>query len=332
MTYDFWHLALAGEEVGGPKLPVNDGECHEGFWRKRTAQAGPFVPVATWEQDGQMVALVNGKPADPAEIWTYICRHPVSEEHYHERLEKGRWWDEDEAVVASRGNLTHDASTNNPPATPLEDLTDQIETALKGVDAYAKIVSDEEASKAQSLRSRLLDLSGDAEKKRVKEKQPHLDAGRAVDDAWNPLVRTAKAGADKLRAAMSAYETEQKRLRDAAEAKAAAEKAAREKAAADALKAAQAAGEPAPAVTPPPEPEPVPEPPKAASMQIRGGSGRAASKQMVKIATVVDIDKAFQSLKTHPELVALISTLAQRAVKAGFPVDGVSVEEKVDVR
>jgi len=177
----------------------------------------------------------------------------------------------------------------------------------------------------------LNELSGEADTIREREKAPHLEAGRKVDAIWQPLVKSAKAGADRIREAMSAYITardkriaeEQRLAREAAE-----------KAAADAAKAAQKAakkGQPAPA-PPPPVPEPAPMAPQAT--KVGGGYGRAAAIVEKKVVTVVDQDAAYQSLKNHPELVTLIHLLAQRAVAAGKgdQVQGINIEIVKDVR
>ena len=62
-------------------------------------------------------------------------------------------------------------------------------------------------TRAQSLRSRLLDLSREADRKREEEKRPHLEAGKAVDQKWMSVVRMAKDAADGIRRAMEAWET-----------------------------------------------------------------------------------------------------------------------------
>jgi bacterioferritin (cytochrome b1) len=319
--YGWWQRALAGEKVGGPTLLVHDGDAQPGFWRRRESRGGPFRPVAIWEEDGKLVALDDGREADPAELWSFICRFAVSEEFYRQRVETGKWPDEDNAVAASL--VPPPAGHNKPPTDPLEVLRESIDTALKGVEDYSKVTSDEAAAKAQSLRSRLLELSGTAEKEREQRKRPHFEAGKAVDEAWQPLVKMAKAGADAIRAAISAFETAQDKARKAAEAE-------RQRLVQEAEKArleAEAAGKPAPipVQAPPPPVEPV-------KPQIRGAYGKAASKTVIKVAKVVDYDKAYLSLRTHPELKALIDQLAQRAVKAGVTVDGVEVEDQIDVR
>ena len=97
---------------------------------------------------------------------------------------------------------------NRPSFSVADVLRDQIDAAKAGVGTYAKISDDETAGKAQSLRSRLNELSGEADKKREALKRPHLEAGKAIDKEWQPLVKSAKEAADGIRSALSAYETD----------------------------------------------------------------------------------------------------------------------------
>jgi hypothetical protein len=311
-NYDYWTNALAGK-FG----PVHDSDPQPGFYRKRVSRGGVFLPVAIWEHEGQMIALVDGKQADADEIWTYVCQHPISEQHYHARMETGRWHDESEAVAASLAPPP--AGHNNPPQDEAEILKDQIDAASIGADGFAEITDDGEAAKAQSLRSRLLELSGNADKKREAEKKPHLEAGKAIDAKWQPLVKAAKAAADKIRDALSAHET--RKARAAAEAQRKAEEEARK--AAEVAAAKSPKDTPAP-VAPPPPAAPAPEPVTA----IRGAYGRAAAVKIVKVCTITDQDAAYGYLKADKELAALISKLAQRAVDAGYTVPGTEVTEQ----
>ena len=312
--YSFWRRALAGEKVGSKALPVHDGDAQSGFYRTRGSKNGIFLPVAIWQANGTIICLVDGKYADAAEVWSFCCRNAVTEGQYRERIESGKWFDENEAASTS---LVHDTTTNNPPTDPAEILKGQIEAASAGVGEFAEIKDDAAAARAQSLRSRLLELSGEADKLKDGLKRPHLEAGKAVDARFQPLVKLAAAGADAIRAALRAHETRKARL--AEEARAKADEEAR-KAAAKAAKA----GKPAPA-PPPPEPTPAP------AATIQGAAGRAASVRVIKVARVVNIDKAFQALKGHKEIIELIAKLAQRAATAGIPVDGVEVTEERDV-
>lgn len=310
--YDWWLRALAGEEIGGPTLPVHESDPQAGFWRKRVSRAGAFVPVAIWRgDDDKYVALVDGKEGNAYDQWTFVCRYPVTEEQYNTRVETGRWHDEDGAVAKSLDapSIGH----NNAPQDEAEILKGQIEAASANLSEYAEIKDDEAASRAQSVRSRLLELSREADKKREELKKPHLEASKAVDAKWQPLVKEAKGAADAIRDALGAHET---RKANAAEA---ARRAAEEE---YRRKAAEAARNDAPL---PPVPETLKQP--ASDTKVRGAYGRAAAVKAVKVATVEDQDLAYGYLKTHPELRDLIARLAQRAVDAGHTVPGVKVEE-----
>lgn len=308
--YDFWRRALAGEEVGGGTLPIHEDEPCSGFYRKRTGKAAGYVPVAIWRAaGGGLACLMDGREVNPVDVWTYCCTHPISEQHYRDRIATGKWYDEDDAVTAS---LSPPPAGHNQ-ADKVDSLKDQIESALKGVGGYSDVTDDATAAKAQSLRSRLLELHRDADKERDALKRPHLEAERAVDAEWMPLVKSAKVGADAIKKALDAHETakfkaEQARLY------------------AQHLKDAEEAAKHAPIGA---EPEPAPQPvPAPVAAPIKGAYGRAAPVKVVKIAIVKDQDAAYLALKSQPELAALIQKLAQKMVDAGFSVTGVEIDEQ----
>lgn len=310
--YTYWQNALEGN-FG----PVHDSDPQPGFYRKRTGKAAGYQPVAIWEHDGRIVALVDGKEADAAEIWTYVCKYPILEQWYLARMNGQRWPDESAAVTASLAPPP--SGHNQGPTDEADILKAQIDAASAGVEEFATIGDDETASKAQSLRSRLLELSGQADKVREAQKKPFFEAGKAIDLKFQPLVKAAKAAADMIRDALGAHETRKLRAAEAARLEA---ENIRIKAEREAVKAA-AAGQPAP-TPPPPALEPIPAP----AITLRGAYGRAASIKVVKIATVVDQDKAYMALRDHKEMKDLIAALAQRAANAGIPLTGVEVTEE----
>ena len=328
-SYEWWRRALTGEKIGGPTLPVHDGEPQLGFYRRRTSKAGGYVGVAIFEHEGHVVAIRNGEEADAAAEWSWVARYPISEETYRTWEKTGKWPDEDASTTNSLATppASQEPGANNPPTDPKEVLRGQIDACLAGVADYDRIDTDEAAAKAQGLRSRLLELSNAADKEREKQVRPHLDAQKEVNGMFMPLVRDAKAGADTIRQAISAHETRALKARQEAEAKAAAEERARQKAAAEEARKAEEAGQPAP---PPPEPAPTPQAAPAPA-QVRGAYGRAATKKLVKKARVVDYAAATAAMATHPELKALVDKLAQRAVDAGVTVAGVEFDEVVQI-
>lgn len=309
-SYEFWQSALAGNP-----LPVHDSDPQPGFYRKRTSKAGPFVPVAIWDDSSKMIALVDGKQADAEAVWSYVCQHPITEAQYHKRVETGKWHDEDEAVTQS---LTPPRiGDNNPPTDEAEILKGQIEAASAGVSDYAEINDDATAAKAQSLRSRLLELSGDAEKAHKTEKAIPLEEGRRIDKRWFPLRDAATAGANAIRAALSAHETRKDKALKEAAAKVEAE---RQK-----LLKEQLAKHPE---APIPQEIVAPAPPPQAPSKIAGAYGRAASVKVVKIATVEDYDEATTYFRNNADYRAVIDKLAQKAVNDGLTVPGVKITEE----
>lgn len=313
--YDFWMRALAGEEVGGPTLPVHEDEINSGFFRKRTKRAGGYEPVALWrDAAGTLICLLNGRETNPADVWPHCAPHAISEQAYRDYMASGRWWDEDDAIAAS---LEPPTIGHNEPPDRFTVLNDQIEAALQGIETYAKIEDDATEAKAQSKRSRLNELFGEADGERESLKRPHLDANTAIDKQWQPICKAAKAGADKIRDAMNAYGTaklkaEQKRLADEqAKAQAAAFKhgplgAHLEVAAAPAV---------APSLT--------------VTATVRGGYGRGAGKKLVGIFVMEDQDKVYQHYRGVPELTALLQKLAQTDVNNGLTPPGGKIEQQV---
>jgi hypothetical protein len=327
--YTYWAKAL--ELLGGTNRSLTRDEmiglgltddAGLGFFRKRVSRGGAYVPVALWESDGKIIAVVDGKEADPDVIWSYAAAHPVTEAAYHERVDTGKWSDEDASIQDS---LTPPAmGDNNPPQDEATILKGMIDAAKKNAADYVDIKDDATAAKAQSVRSRLLELAGNADKAHDKEKAPFLEAGRAVDKRWFPLRDTAKAAADAIRTALSAHE----RRKEAERAKAEDARIAAEKEAERVRAAAIEAGKPAPA----PVPVPPPAAPVAQPTTIQGAYGRAASIKTITVVTVTDQDAAYQYLKASADVVEAIAKAAKRAVTAGQTVPGTTVTQEKDVR
>jgi len=309
--YAWYFKAL---EVGGGRQLSKDqqralGVTHEpqsGFYRKRNKN-GADIPVAIWSTPAGVVAVAGDNPVDPVDVWTWVCSWPISESTYRDVAENGKPWPGSDPVVEEQvASVGH----NSGAVDEAEAFSDQVDAAEKGKDAYAKISDDEQLAAAQSLRSRLLELKSEGEKKHKKEKEPHLEAGRAVDKRWLPNVKRAQAAADYLRAKMGAYETE--KLRKQREVEAARKEAEKNNA--------------------PVAVEPAPEPVAAAPTPIRGSYGRAASVSVVNVVTAItDQDALYRFLRDHPDLKNCMFDLAKRAVAKGHTVPGVSVEEQAKV-
>lgn len=324
--WSWWRAALANPREIGRSLPVHDGDPQQGYFRVRYAKDKAFEPVAIWFEDGQWLAYRSGREVRAEDIWTSCCRHPVEYQAYLDATE-GKGWPDDDAAVAKQ--VQPPAPGDNSAAIdPAEEIADQIESALAGKDAYAKITDDATASKALSLRNRLNELSNKADKIREEAKAPHLAAGKAVDAKWQPLVKKAKSGADEVKAAIAAWETEKLRRQREIERQQAEELRRQE----EARRAVEAAGdasvaerEPVAAVAPAPAAAPTP---------IQPTYGKAASVSVKLVVTdVTDWQALAIYMCDHPTCQDTLRTLAQKAVDAGRTnVPGIITEERAAVR
>jgi hypothetical protein len=303
--YSYWHDALEGK----PDLIISQNDPMPGFYRTKRGE-----PVAIWDNeiDNRVVMVVADSMIDPdnhEEWWTRCATRPVTEEQWKFYAKTGYWHDMDATIADTLGDNIRDA--NDPEG--IRALLDALEEAAK---SYTRIEDAESEKKAQSLRSRLLELKAKADKIRVDLKAPHLKASAKVDATWMPLVKAADAMVTALRKAMEVYRTKLIVLENQRRAAEAAAKAAEAK-----------PGEVD--MSGPDQPEPVPGP----STQIKSGYGRAASvrKRMV-VTGISDLAALADYMKDHPEVKSLMKQIAQRLIDNGQEVPGVIVEEQAVVR
>lgn len=329
----WYQAALKNPAAIGKTLPVHEDEPMQGYYRTKNRDK-VFEPVAIYYPEGsnELVAYRNGREVRPDTIWTFCCRHPVTYEAYNDALAGNGWPDDDKVVAAQISSPAPQAEPtvgdNSGEVAPTETIGDQIEAALKRMSAYATITDDKTAEKALSLRNRLNELSRDADKIRTREKEPHLEAGKAVDAKWQPLVKKAKAGADTVRDAIGAWETVKLQRRRAEEKRIEDERRA-EEARLAALRPADApAGDTAVMEAPKVEVQP-----DAAPSTVRASYGKAASvSAKIVVKDVTDWKELAIYMSNHPEAQDMLRKLAQRALDAGRTVPGITTEEKANVR
>lgn len=326
--WSWWRAALKNPAAIGKTLPVHDGDAQQGYYRAKNRDK-TFDPVAIFYPEGsdEIVAYRNGREVRPDEIWTFCCRYPVTFEAYTAAMDGKGWPDDDATVTAQVKTPEPGIGDNSGEVDPIETLKDQIDAALQGLEGYQKISDDKTATKAQSLRNRLNELSNDADKKRDELKRPHLEAGKAIDKVWMPIVKAAKEGANTVKASLEAWETEKLRRRreeerKAEEARRAAEEAARQQ-------STETEVLEAPKVETPPQPLP-----DTSAGQIRAGYGKAASvTAKIVLDQVTDWEKLSVYMSGHPECQELLRKLAQRAIDAGRKdIPGITVVEEARVR
>lgn len=95
-TYDYWLNGLAGK-IG----PFSEGDAHPGFYRRKVVSGrdSPWTPVAIWpDEHGNLQALQHAtvilgpRPVDPAEVFMWCAKDPISEEAYRAVAERGEPW------------------------------------------------------------------------------------------------------------------------------------------------------------------------------------------------------------------------------------------------
>ncbi|MGN7734410.1 hypothetical protein [Ensifer sp. 22564] len=309
--WTWWQNALAGN-VG----PMHEGEPQQGYYRTRF-KGGQWEPVAIWlDERGAWLAMRGERIVDAGEAWNFCRTHPVSYEAYQKAIE-GAGWD-DEPPTPSMGH--------NVPADPFDALRLEFLSEKEQAEAFMKtpITTQDQADKAAIWSKRLTAIKTKAESLHKVEKQPHLDAGRSVDNKWRSLKEDPDALAKKLKAHVTPFLQEQQRLeyerqqreRDEAERKRReAETLAAQADVSDT--AAQAEAERL-------QQEANKQEQAAQAQKAQAGrTGARVSLRTFVSARIVDYDKALKALGNHPEMKALVEALANRAVRAGHELDGV---------
>ena len=321
--YEFWRVALRGK-----KQPVHESNPQCGFYKRRLVKDGPWLPIAFWRnKDDQIVCGFEGKLVDPIEHWTFAAKYPVSEASYRYYIRNGHWLDE--APQTPRSNM---------PSDPFEALTleiqDKLEQAQNWLKTAPKAPTETDANMARNMQAALLQLNKRADAMHKAEKQPHLDAGRAVDAKFEfrKLVATV---ADRLRDVFTAFmKAEEVRARAEAQKKFEEErqKAQEERNAAEKERERLEREDPALALITEPEPLPeLPLAPEPVKIQVGGGIGRKAGLKTVYIGRILDWQKVIQHFSGHQQIRDLLQKLVDADVrlnKVQCSIPGVEVVEE----
>ena len=366
--YAYWTKGLA---IGkGRRLSKDEArsmntttEPQPGFYRKRSKD-GPDVPVAIWHAGGQLVARAGKDPAEPDDIWTWCCDWPISEQEWRDVAEGGKPWPDEPPAPA----LGHNA----PPPTgdPLLDLKNEFAAEKETAEAFLKkpITTQQQADQAAVWSKRLSLIAKKATDLHKVEKQPHLDAGRAVDDRWRDLKEEPDALSKRLKRHLDDFLREQARLEEERQRKARAEadriRREAEEAAAKAAAAERAAEEErqrrereaqdagkvgtlfTAEVDEAAKQQEAERAARAAEIERlqrqaaeaereaearNANAGRTGAKVALRTfvsARIVDYDAALAALKNRPEIRDVVEALANRAVKSGVDLPGVERVEE----
>jgi hypothetical protein len=305
----YWRNGLQGIfPEGGPPL----GEPQPGYYMHITANKQSVVPVFFWYSDNgttggflrcrigtdQTKWEINEHKA--LEIWPFCHQRPITLEEYKKVLNGAEFARHD--PITTEVQVRH--GDNKPDDYQL--LKDQINEVLERADTYTEIKDDDQAVRAQGVRSKLRELFNEGEKQRKAEKKPHDDAAKEVQKKWTPILDKAESGADKLRKAIEAWEN--KKL---AEATAAAEKAILES---KDIALAHL--------------DPTPYEPKI----IKPPVGRGVTPKKRKIAYVKDWKLVFEKFQHRHEIQVLLQKLAQNYVDDGFfDCPGIEIREEIKI-
>jgi hypothetical protein len=191
--YEFWRIALRG---GKQSVQESNPQC--GFYKRRLVEDGAWLPIAFWRnKDDRIVCGFEGKLVDSIEHWTFAAKYPVSEASYRHHIRNGCWLGE--APQTPQSNM---------PSDPFEALTLEVQDKLEQAQTWLRTApqapTETDANMARNMQAALLQLNKRADAMHKAEKQPHLDAGRAVDAKFEfrKLVATV---ADRLRDVFTAF-------------------------------------------------------------------------------------------------------------------------------
>lgn len=298
--FEGWRALLKGEKV---QLYVNSEDAMSGYFRLPHTKGGLPDRVAIWrDSEAPGVQCMWGDELVNIErVWPYAAKYPIEYTAYVAHFNTGQWPDNHVETPRAPG-----PGDNNPPTDPAEVLAEQIASASAGVKDYATITDDNHLAQSQTLRGRLLELSRNADTVRKERKKPHQDKADEVDEKFMPLVKNAKAAADKVNAAQNAYATQKIRDREAAE------RVLEEK-----RVELEAKGVRVPDFAPPPP----------LATQVRGAVGKAANiGGKVVVKSVTDWPALFAHFSGEDEVRKALVKLANIAVGMGQTVPGVETE------
>lgn len=324
-VWAWWRNALAGN-FG----PIHDGDPQQGYYRVRR-KGEQWEPVAIWfdGERGEWLAYRNGKEVRADDIWTWACRQPISFEAY-EKAMAGDGFDDEPKAAPGIGDNSGEADPFDALKIELAGESEQVADFLKG-----EVKTQAAADRLGIWAKRLTDIAKRADNQRVIEKEPHLAASRAVDDRWRDIIADAKDWAAKAKKATETFLIAKKRADEARAREEAAKAAELRRQAEEATREAQTAeqvdedaeAKRAELIRQAQEAE------KAAEVRNAqaGRTGAKVSLRTEKRAKIVDFDACLLALKDRAEVRDLVQSLANRAVKSGFPLAGVEVEtfEKV---
>jgi hypothetical protein len=329
--YEWYFKAL---ELGGGRQLSRDqqqalGVTHEpqaGFYRKRNKH-GSDVPVAIWTGAEGFLAVAGNDPADPIDIWTWVCSWPVSEDVWRDVAENGKGWPDD--APAAEAVIGH-----NLPDDPHDALALEFEAEKELADKFLSkaITTQEQADQSAVWAKKLAAIAKKATDLHKVEKQPSLDESRRVDDKWRDLKEGPADYSKRLKRHLDVFLLDQQRKEKERQDAARREEDRLRREAEEAAKAAAPDDTEAQAEA---ERMARDADAKAKEAEARNANaGRTGARVALRTfvsARVTDYEVAAKALlaMNHADLKSTIDQLANRAVRAGVSLEGVErIEEQ----
>lgn len=228
----WWRAALANpNEIGHGKLVMNGDDFFPGYYRRINKQAKRWEAVGIYPVGNVLVGKVDDRviEGDLWQLWRSACKSPISFELYKQFMGTKTWPDEPPLL-----------GDNNPPdGDEFEALRIEFIGEKEMAEEILKkgIATQEDADRASIWKDRFLKIRSKAQLLFKAEKQPIIEAGKAVDDKFRSLAHDrdgdTTAMIEKLRLGMEGFlkaqkRAEEERQRKAREAAEAAQRAADE--------------------------------------------------------------------------------------------------------
>lgn len=366
MSFDRWRARLAGEKVqtflqpdaedeGYYRKPITEPKLAANGQRNGQKRIVGWTPVAYFIDRGKLCGVIGDRDMAINEVldeslWSWVVRHPITEELYRAVAERGEpWpdlaqkaapedgWQQQEGEEMMRGadidagnipavNRTVTRTDNQPP--PEEVIPPEVEHA-RGIDsaigaAPTKITSEAEAAVALGSKNRIAELRLAADKAGKAIYQPPYAEYKRLHGLWTPPVARAEAAEKKLNTAILTFrENERRRL---AKEKADADEKQRliDVANEEAAQRAIAAGRPEPAPVIAPEPAPVVQ--QATPIAPTYGT-RKLKEEVKKFAVINDDVEVYRHFRADADVRALLEKLTTNAIQSGATVPGATFRE-----
>jgi len=357
--YEFWRGQLAG------LMPeVTKGQPQAGYYRNRyTSQYGDrkklvetgdekkrevaWEAIAFWWEDDALLCA-RSKFGDGSkmqadeidELFGSCCRYAVSYEAYTGFLETGKWPEDISEPEVS--TVDENGVEKSPDVIAAEKLA-ATQAACKAwlVKIGHKPETQEEADKAANYADAFAKIETTAERSRKAEKEPHLEAGRAVYAKWKLVVDPASKAktwakglsADFIEAEKQRRIAAAKAENDRLQAEYAAAKAKSDKEAAEAAALAKKL-----AIEAPPVAEaPAEAPREVVAEPVKVGTGaRRMSAVETQVWEVVDFKSLFHWIADRNAISESLQEearkFAARMCEDGVEVPGMALKTKSGVR